>query len=155
MGKLACFTAVICLSLVLAVSAAIAAPTRAQFIVRADALCAQVQRDLAPLRHRAEAAQSMPEKQQWVAATQLWTDQVRIQTRFTGRVHALGVPPGDTKASSIVAGLDRGLVLARRVQNAFARRSTTSLAIALPEYIRFTLALNRRVAAYGFKVCGR
>jgi hypothetical protein len=46
-------------------------------------------------------------------------------------------------------------VLARRVRDAFARRSTTSLAAALPEYIRFTMSLNRRVAAYGFKVCGR
>jgi hypothetical protein len=46
-------------------------------------------------------------------------------------------------------------MLARRVRDAFSRRSTTSLAVTLPAYIRFTVSLNRRVAAYGFKVCGR
>jgi hypothetical protein len=154
-GKLALFITVMGLGLVLSVSAAQAAPTKPQFIRQGDALCLQVRRDLAPLRRRAEAAKSLPEGQQWVAAQQLWADQNRIQARFNTRLRALGVPTGDSKARSIVLGLDRGLVLARRVRDAFARRSYTSLAVTLPEYIRFTMLLNRRVAAYGFKVCGR
>jgi hypothetical protein len=44
--------------------------------------------------------------------------------------------------------------IGKRVQDGFARKSTTSLAVNLPEYIRFTVSLNRRVTAYGFKVCG-
>ena len=80
-----------------------------------------------------------------------WSSAVTFRT---ARLRAVGVPTGDSKARSIVLGLDRGLVLARRVRDAFARRSTTSLAVTLPEYIRFTMSLNRRVAAYGFKVCG-
>jgi hypothetical protein len=86
----------------------------------------------------------------------------RMRERYAERMleqhcdeRAVGLPTGDSKARSIVLGLDRDLVLARRVRDAFAKRSTTSLAAALPEYIRFTMSLNRRVAAYGFKVCGQ
>ncbi len=153
-GKFALLIAVMGLGLMLSVSAAFAAPTKAQFIQRGDALCREVQRELAPLVRRAQAAKSLPESQQWPVAQRLWADQIRIQARFTARLRAVGLPTGDLKARSIVSGLGRGLVLARRVRDAFARRSTTSLAVALPEYIRFTMSLNRRVAAYGFKVCG-
>ena len=153
-GKFALLIAVMGLGLMLSVSAAFAAPTKAQFIQKGDALCREVQRELAPLVRRAQAAKSLPESQQWPVAQRLWADQIRIQARFTARLRAVGVPTGDLKARSIVSGLDRGLVLARRVRGAFARRSTTSLAVVLPEYIRFTMSLNRRVAAYGFKVCG-
>jgi hypothetical protein len=153
-GKLALLIAVMGLGLTLSVGAAFAAPTKAQFIRQGDALCRDVQRELAPLVRRAQAAKSLPESQQWGAAQRLWADQIRIQARFNARLRAVGVPTGDSKARSIVSGLDRGLVLARRVRDAFARRSTTSLAVALPEYVRFTLSLNRRVVAYGFKVCG-
>lgn len=155
MGKLALLITVLGLGLALSVSAALAAPTKAQFIQKGDALCREVQRELAPLMRRAQAAKSLPVSRQWPVVERLWSDQIRIQARFTARLRAVGVPSGDSKARSIVLGLDRGLVLARRVRDAFARRSTTSLAVSLPEYIRFTLSLNRRVAAYGFKVCGQ
>ena len=151
MGELALLITVVALGLALSASAALAAPTKAQFIRQGDALCRQVQRELVPLASRAQAAKSLPVCQQWAAAERLWGDQIRIQARFTARLRAVGVPTGDSKARSIVRGLDRGLVLARRVRDAFARRSTTSLAAALPEYIRFTMSLNRRVAAYGFR----
>ena len=154
-SKLGVLTAVVGLGLTLSVSAAFAAPTRAQFIRQGDALCLQVQRELAPLRRRAQAAKSLPESRQWAAVAQLWADQIRIQARFNTRLRAVGVPNGDAKARSIISGLDRGLALARRVQDGFARRSTTTLALALPEYIRFTTSLNRRVTAYGFRICGR
>jgi len=153
-GQLALLIAVTALGLVLSVGAAHAAPTKSEFIRQGDALCLQVQRDLAPLVRRAQTAKSLPESQQWAAAQRPWADQIRIQARFTARLRAVGVPTGDSKARSIVLGLDRGLVLAHRARDAFARRSTTSLAVTLPEYIRFTMSLNRRVAAYGFKVCG-
>jgi hypothetical protein len=153
-GKFALLIAMMSLGLVLSVSAAHAAPTKAQFIRQGDALCLQVQRELAPLRRQAQAAKSLPESQQWAAAERLWADQIRIQARFIARLRAVGLPTGDSKARSIVFALDRGLVFARRVRDAFARRNTTSLAVALPDYIRFTVSLNRRVAAYGFKVCG-
>ena len=154
-GKLAMLIAVTALGLALSAGAAAAAPTKAQFIRQGDALCQQVQQELAPLVRRAQAAKSLPAGRQWAAAESLWAEQIQIQARFTARLRAVGVPPGDAKARGIVLGLDRGLVLARRVRDAFARRSTTSLAVTLPEYIRFTVSLNRRVAAYGFKVCGR
>ena len=152
------FAIVAALSAVVAVLvplAAGAAPTRAEFIRQGDALCRQVQRQLVPLRHQADAAKSLPEAQKWVAVTRIWTAQVRIQTRFNARLRALGVPAGDSAARNIVSGVGRGLVLARRVRNAFAARDTAALAAALPAYVRFTVGLNRRVAGYGFSACGR
>jgi hypothetical protein len=154
-GKLAMLIAVTALGFALSAGAAAAAPTKAQFIRQGDILCQQVQQELAPLVRRAQAAKSLPAGRQWAAAQSLWAEQIQIQTRFTARLRAVGVPPGDAKARGIVLGLDHGLMLARRVRDAFSRRSTTSLAVTLPEYIRFTVSLNRRVAAYGFKVCGR
>ena len=154
-GRLAQLLAVLVLGLVLAVNAAYAAPTKAEFIRQGDSLCRQVQRELAPLRREAQAAKSLPEGQKWAAVTTLWTKQIRIQVRFNARFRALGLPAGDAKARSLVSGLDRGVVFARRVRDAFATRNTAALASALPAYVRFTTSLNRRVAAYGFQVCGR
>lgn len=139
----------------LASAAASAAPTRPQFIQQGDALCRQVQRQLSPLRRQALAAKSLPETREWVAVTRLWSAQINIQARFNARFRALGLPAHDSRARTIVAGLDHGLVLARRVRNGFAARDTAALASALPAYLRFTLSLNRRVSAYGFTVCGR
>jgi hypothetical protein len=139
----------------LAPLAAGAAPTRAQFIRAGDALCRQVQRQLVPLRRQATAAQSLPATQKWAAVTRIWTTQVGVQARFNARFRTLGVPARDAAARRIVSGLDRGLALARRVRNGFAGRDTATLASALPAYVRFTVQLNRRVAAYGFSVCGR
>ena len=132
-----------------------AAPTRAEFIRQGDALCRQVQRELLPIRRQAEAAKSLPQAQQWPAVTRIWTLQVKIQARFNVHFRALGTPAGDASARAIVSGLDRGLVLARRVRDGFAARDTAALGRALPTYVRFTLGLNRRVAAYGFSACGR
>ena len=137
------------------VAAGAGVPTRSEFIRHGDALCRQTQRELAPLRRRAEAAKLLPEAQMWRAVTTLWTAQVRIQTRFNRRFRAIGVPAGDRTARSLVAGLDRGLALARRVRDAFAARNTGALADVLPAYLRYTLRLNARVVAYGFKSCGR
>jgi hypothetical protein len=154
-GRFAIAAAATTLIVALAPTAATAAPTRAQFIRRGDALCRQVQRQLVPLRRQARAAKSLPRAQQWAAATTIWTAQITIQSRFNARFRALGVPTGDATARQLVAGLARGVTLARRVRDAFAARDTTSLARALPPYLRFTLALNRRVSAYGFADCGR
>jgi len=153
--KLALTFASLFVGLTLCVGAASAAPTRAQFIRQGDALCTQVKRDLVPVRRQAEAAKALPRAQMWSAVTRLWTSQIQIQRRFTLRFHALGLPAGDSRAHGIVSGLDLGLVLATRVRNGFASRSTSALATALPAYLRHTVSLNKRVVAYGFRVCGR
>jgi hypothetical protein len=142
-------------SLALAGSAVAGAPTKGQFIRRGDALCTSVRRELVPVRRQAEAAKSLPESQQWAAVTRIWTAQVKIQGRFNARFRAIGVPSGDSVARGLVAGLGRGLTLARRVRDGFATRDQYELAKALPAYVRFTTSLNRRVVAYGFRVCGR
>lgn len=132
-----------------------AGPTKAQFIREGDALCATTQRELLPLRRQAEAAKSLPTSKKWAAVTRLWTLQLRIQSRFNARFRTIGTPPGDPVAKTLVGGFDRGLLLARAVRNAFAARSTSGIASALPAYLRFTISLNQSVARYGFRVCGR
>lgn len=136
-------------------TAAQAAPTKAQFIVKGDAICAQTQRELAPIRTRAQAAKLLPQREQWPAAASIWADQIRIQKRFVARMKAIGTPAGDLAARNIVASLARGIPLAIAIQRAFAERDAAGLSNALPAYLKFTLALNRRVVAYGFHTCGR
>jgi hypothetical protein len=126
-----------------------AAPTRSEFIRKGDAICVQVKRELAPIVARA------PRSQQWGAAATLWADQIRIHKRFVVRFRAIGTPTGDTVAQQFVAGLAKGITLAIRVQRAFAERNEALLSKALPAYLSFTLAVNTRVARYGFRVCGR
>lgn len=151
------FVLVAIASLALAGTAAtaVAATTKAEFIKRGDALCVNVAKELAPLRRRAEAAQNLPQAKQWAAATAIWSDQIRVQVSFNQRLRAIGAPPGDATALNLLAQLDRGVVLARRIRDAFADRRVTALASALPAYLQFTLKLNRQVSAYGFRVCGR
>jgi hypothetical protein len=55
----------------------------------------------------------------------------------------------------LLARLDRGVILARRIRDAFASARIATLASALPAYIDFTVKLNRQIRAYGFRVCGR
>jgi hypothetical protein len=135
--------------------AAQAAPTRTEFIRKGDAACAQTKRELVPLVARAQQAKVLPQSEQWAAAAALWADQIRIQKRFVVRFKAIGTPAGDTVAQKLVASLASGVTLAIRVQRGFAERNQVLLSTALPAYLRFTLALNKRVAAYGFHTCGR
>ena len=132
-----------------------AAPTRSEFIRKGDAVCAQTQRELAPLVVRAQKAKRLPRSEQWGAAATLWADQIRIQRRFVVRLRAIGTPAGDPAAQKLVGNLAYGVTLAIRVQRGFAERNEVSLSKALPAYLRFTLATNIRVAAYGFHTCGR
>ena len=148
-------TAVFAIAVFVSVEAAAAAPTKAEFIRRGDALCTQTKGQLVPLRQEAEAAKALPREQMWSAATRLWTKQLGIQNRFVSRFRSLGVPPNDARARSIVAGMGRGLTLTRRVRDAFAARSTSRLATDLHAFLQYTVALNRRIVAYGFSVCGR
>ena len=136
-------------------STAGAASTKAEFIKRGDALCADMVKELAPLRRRAEAAYALPESRRMAAAAAIWSDQIRIQVAFNRRLRAVGAPPNDAAAARLLAQLDRGVVLARRIQSAFANQRIDSLATALPAYLDFTLKLNRQVRVYGFRVCGR
>ena len=139
----------------LAGAANAATPTKREFIRKGDALCASIARELVPIRQRAEAAKSLPQSRQWAAATSIWSDQIAIQLRFNTKFRAIGVPAGDATAGRLVSSLDRGVVLARKVRDGFARRDVNALASSLPAYLQYTLALNRRIQAYGFRVCGR
>ena len=78
------------------------------------------------------------------AAASIWGDQIRIQVAFNRRLRAVGAPPGYIPAGNLLAQLDRGVVLARRIQNAFANALIGALSES-PAYLDFTLKLNRQV----------
>ena len=151
----AALTVLLVLAAAAAGSASAASPTKREFIRRGDSLCMDVARQLVPIRRRAEAAKSLPEDRRWAAAARIWTDQIAIQKRFNANFRAIGVPAGDRSAARLVSGLERGVVLALRIRDGFAMRDTAELALSLPAYIDFTVALNARVRAYGFRACGR
>ena len=138
-----------------AAAASAATPTRGEFIRQGDAICAQVKRELAPVVARAEQARSLPESRKWAAVADIWAEQIAIHRRFVSRFRALGTPRNDRAAQRIVAGLESGIVLAERVRKAFATRNTAVIRGALGAYVEFTVSTNRRVVAYGFRVCGR
>jgi hypothetical protein len=153
--RLVVFAAITSLVLAASASSAVAATTKAEFIKRGDALCVGVARQLAPLRQRAEAAYALPESRRMAATAAIWGDQIRIQVAFNQRLRGIGAPPGDAAARGLLAQLDRGVVLARRIRDAFATGRIASLSTAIPAYLEFTLKLNRQVRTYGFRVCGR
>ena len=154
MRKVLVLVAIVSLGLAGTASTAVAASTKAEFIKRGDTLCAGMAKQLAPLRRRAEAAYALPESRRMAAAATIWSDQIRIQVTFNQRLRGVGAPPDDAAAVRLLAQLDRGVVLARRIQEAFATKRIAALASALPAYLDFTLKLNRQVRAYGFRVCG-
>ena len=132
-----------------------ASPSKAEFIRKGDGVCTQTKRALIPIRARAQAAKNLPEDAKWQATAEIWADQIAIQRRFVTRFRAIGIPAGDRAATDIVSRMGRGIPLAVDIQRAFASRDTTRLTTALSDYLDFTLNLNRRVAAYGFRGCGR
>jgi hypothetical protein len=152
---LACIAALCALVSIVGTSAAVAAPTKPQFIRQGDALCTRTAREFAPLMQRVEAARSLPEARVWPEVAAIWGEHVRLQTRFARRFGAIGVPARDAAAASLVNSLATGPALARAIRDAAKARSDARLGSATAAYIRFTTALNRRVRAYGFRVCGR
>src|SRR3954452_7711777 len=152
MGRAAALAVVVALSLP---SLAAASVTKRELIRNGDALCRETALMLKPVRERAQAAKSLPQAQQWTEVAAIWASQIRIQERFRMRFNGIGTPAADAQAHHFGPGLDRGLALARAVQAGFARRSESQVALALPRYLEFTLAFNRSVRAYGFRVCGR
>jgi hypothetical protein len=131
-----------------------AAPTRAEFIRKGDAVCAQTQRELVPVLARAQAAKLLPQGEQLAALTGMWADQIEIQKKFVGRMKAIGTPAGDGVARKLVDSLEHGVTLAVDVQRGFKDGDSAALSTALPAYVNFTFTLNRRVVVYGFRTCG-
>lgn len=134
---------------------ATASPSKAEFIRKGDALCTDTKRALVPVRARAQAATTLPTDAKWRATADIWVDQIAIQRRFVTKLRALGTPAGDRTAADLVSRVARGVPLAVQIQRGFADRDTTRLPTLLSDYVTFTLELNRRVVAYGFRVCGR
>jgi hypothetical protein len=130
-------------------------PSKAEFIRKGDALCTQTKKALAPIQARAQAAKTLPTDAKWQATADIWADQIAIQRRFITKFRAIGTPAGDRTATSLVSTMSKGLTHAVNVQRGFANRDTARLPGALSSYVTFTLNLNRRVALYGFRVCGR
>ena len=88
-------------------------------------------------------------------AATLWADQIQIQRRFVARFRTIGTPPATPIAQKLMASLAHGVTLANRVQRGFAERNTAFAVDGAARLINLTLALNKGVAADGFRICGR
>jgi hypothetical protein len=135
-------------------STAVAASTKAEFIKRGDALCVGMAKELAPLRRRADAAYALAESRRMAAAATIWGDHPD-----PGQFQPAA--PRDRRATRR-CGRSRSARAARPRRRAcpphpgrLRERRIASLSSALPAYIGFTLTLNRKVKAYGFRVCGQ
>ena len=131
-----------------------AAPTRAEFISKGDAVCAEIQQELVPLRARADAARSLPQSEQLKLLKRMWDDQIRIHERFVDDMKEIGTPAGDTVAQGLIDSLEDGVKLAEDVQDGFEDEDAAAIGKALPAYLNYTVMLNGRVADYGFRRCG-
>jgi hypothetical protein len=132
-------------------------PTRAEYLARGDALCAEVQTEAADLARRAQEleAKELPREKLLEKAAGLWAAQIRLIEEFLARLQALGAPPADEeKVEQFAASIEEGLVIAREIQSTLAEGSEAPRSL-LVRYGRLVNEGNALAQAYGFHVCGQ
>jgi hypothetical protein len=134
-------------------------PTRAEYLARGDALCAEVQTEAADLARRAQElkakSKKLPEAKVLEEAAGLWADQIRLIDEFLARLQALGAPPADEeKVEQFVASIEEGLAIAREIHSTLEQGNEASPSL-LVQYSGVVSKGNTLAQAYGFDVCGR
>jgi hypothetical protein len=134
-------------------------PTRAEYLARGDALCAEVQTEAADLARRAQElearSEQLPRARLLEKAAGLWAAQIRLIEEFLARLQALGAPPADEeKVEQFIASIEEGLVIAREIRSTLEAGSEAPRSL-LVRYGRVVNEGNTLAQAYGFDVCGR
>ena len=134
-------------------------PTRAEYLARGDALCAEVQTEAADLSRRAQELEArskeLPRARLLEKAAGLWAAQIRLIEEFLASLQALGAPPADEeKVEQFTASIEEGLVIAREIQSTLAEGSEAPRSL-LVRYGRVVNEGNALAQAYGFHVCGQ
>jgi hypothetical protein len=134
-------------------------PTKAEYIARGDALCADLQVAGGKLLRDAQRLQAQSKdlgKREFLArAAAFWSDQVAFIERFHRRFKALGAPPGDeARVREFIRSLEDGLEIAEEIQRTLADGREVPPA-TVEDYGRVVERGNTLARAYGFTVCGR
>jgi hypothetical protein len=134
-------------------------PTRAEYIARGDALCADAQVAAARLRRKAQQLQAQSErlgKKEFLArAAAFWSDQVAFIERFHRKLKGLGAPPGDeARVREFLRSLEDGLEIAEEIQQTLAQGREVPPA-TVERYGQVVSRGNTLAQSYGFEVCGK
>jgi hypothetical protein len=134
-------------------------PTKAEYIARVDAICADVQAEAARLQRQAQELQAqsdeLPKAEFLERAAGFWGEQIRVTESFREQVAQLDPPPGDEdRVGQFVESIDDGLAIARVIE-ATLEGGEDIAASTVEEYGRAVVRGNALAQAYGFEVCGR
>jgi hypothetical protein len=135
-----------------------ASPSKQEYIAQGDAICAEIQADLAGLAQRAEELQAqsdeLPEADFLARAAELWEDQIGLTEVFLRRLGELVSPPGDeAQVEQFLKSIEDGVATAREIQETLAGGKEIPQALA-EEYGQTGARGNELARAYGFQVCG-
>jgi hypothetical protein len=130
-------------------------PSKADFAKRANAICADLNRVLAPLEKEAAAAQRSSDE------TKVFADLARVTQRsadvsqpYLGKLDALETPPDDRdKLKAWIADGRRQLALLEDLGRAFAARDQTKIVAVSERVDALTTRANRFAASYGMRGC--
>jgi len=136
-----------------------ASPSKQEYIAQGDAICAEIQADLAGLAQRAEELQAqsdeLPEADFLARAAQLWEDQIGLTEAFLRRFEELVSPPGDeAQVEQFLESIEDGVATAREIQETLAGGREVPQAL-VEEYGQTGARGNELARAYGFQVCGQ
>jgi hypothetical protein len=135
------------------------AATRAEFLAKGDALCAQGQSEAAELARRAQEIQArsgtVPDEELLAQAAAVWDEQIRLVVRFRDQLDELEPPAGDEeRVQQFIVALDDGLEIAREIQASLADGEEPSRE-RVQSYVDIVNRGNTLARAYGFTVCGK
>jgi hypothetical protein len=136
-----------------------ASPSKQEYISQGDAICAEVQADLAVLRERAEELQAqsdeLPKAEFLARAAEFWQDQIGVTEGFLERFEELGSPSGDeAQVEQFLRSIEDGIATAGDIQETLAGGDEVPEAL-VEEYGQTVVRGNELARAYGFQVCGQ
>jgi hypothetical protein len=132
-------------------------PSKSDFAKRADAICRDGNRAIAPLNRQIAAAQrSSDENKVFTTMARVTTRSVAVSTTYVDRLDALAAPSDDRdKIKSWIADLRRQLALIGKLGGAFTSRDQATI-VRLSEQIDALNTRNNRFASqYGMAECAK
>jgi hypothetical protein len=129
-------------------------PSKAAYLARGDAICADAQAELARLQPKVKQARAASGDRQVELATGVWREQIRILDGFSSDIKALGAPAGDEeRIREFARSLDEGERIGREITSHLEDGEEPPQSL-VEDYAQAAYRGNTLAQAYGFKVCG-
>ncbi len=133
-------------------SAVPAAPTKAQFIARADAICARTDAKLKPAKKRLGAVENVVGSKEGAAALR---QAASITREGIAQLQALTVPQGDAATvQKVITALDDEAADIDNMASAAAAGEASAIEAAKQAMQTTKATYDGLAQGYGFKVCG-